>query len=437
VKKRYGQWIKGKQLGHGGQGETFLTQREGSEEKFVLKLFSRNSRDWRAEREVSALKDIDHPNVMRIIDYQLNGNERWMVSEYLPGGDLLRALTHNSLSLHEKLELFTSACRGLAFVHEQKFTHRDIKPKNIFLRGAAGQAVIGDFGLVHMPERSRRTGTREQVGSQNYCAPELTEGRAEDIRPSADVYSLGKTLWVMFSGAEQAFSGSNQRTPKRDLATLTNDPKLQIVSALIDQMIAENPDQRLPDATAVLAALEVAKSKLEVGLPIDDQVLKDYVSSQVTLRKVLVELKQEYENLRREHNDSVDAYRRIVKAATKTLVQIRDQIADFDGNDCFSKVDQKSEFITQGSKGLSGPKNVQSAMPAFIEAVSDLASCVNAAGQLSWLDQVIQDSEITELEVFQSDPRWHEVERDILIEVRRNRQSTTTSGRSAIQARAS
>jgi serine/threonine protein kinase len=132
--ERYGKWVRQKQLGGGGQSATFLVAEEGAEEKgqFVLKRLLNPGRLNRAQREIEACLKLSHPNVVRIIDYDLESSNPYIVTEYCEGDDLSKA-NLSGFEILDRLKMFALICRGVGHVHSKGVVHRDIKPENIFL----------------------------------------------------------------------------------------------------------------------------------------------------------------------------------------------------------------------------------------------------------------------------------------------------------------
>ena len=129
-----------------------------------------------------------------------------------------------------------------------------MKPANIFWR-TDGTLAIGDFGLCLFDEADGRvTATEEVAGSRWYCAPELGDGRLDAIRPSCDVYSLGKLLYWMITG--RIFDREKHRDDSWQIGR--NDlpiPIYELLNQLLDRMITPDPWQRYQSAILVAEAV--------------------------------------------------------------------------------------------------------------------------------------------------------------------------------------
>src|SRR5204863_2235909 len=92
------------------------------------------------------------------------------------------------------------AARGVAAAHEKGIVHRDLKPSNILVT-TSGEPKVADFGLAHLLDSTARlTKTGSSLGTPLYMSPEQVEGRARDISPRTDVYSLGAILYETPTG---------------------------------------------------------------------------------------------------------------------------------------------------------------------------------------------------------------------------------------------
>jgi len=260
---KYGKWSVIKTLSEGGQGQIFLVRREDDpeEEEYVLKRFKNPSRLHRHEDEVSAAIRLDHPNIIEYIDDDLHGDKPYMVVEYCAGGSLSNA-DFGDWSTIARLRLFSTICNSVGHAHSQGIIHRDLKPDNVFLREDGKTPVVGDFGICFIEDGERFTLTGEAVGPRMYIAPELEDGRLQDVTARSDVYSLGKILYWLFR--RQVFAREKHREPKWDLTSKQRDLKdteryeLSFVNELLDKTIAPDPADRLSNANQLGAHVDRA-----------------------------------------------------------------------------------------------------------------------------------------------------------------------------------
>lgn len=242
-------------LDEGGQAHTFLVidTKGGTDTLYVLKRLKNKNRIERFKREVEAARNLTHENIVHLIDFNLDADRPYLVTEYCMGGSLSKAEPYWNASPILAFELFEDICKGVAHAHSKGIVHRDIKPDNIFLRSNRGPGVIGDFGICFMEEDGTRiTILDEAVGPAMFIAPELEDGRQEKISNKCDIYSLGKLLYWLLSGG-RIFSREKHREPNWDLKdqnadTITgwNNIYMEHVNRLLDFMIIGNPEERRP-----------------------------------------------------------------------------------------------------------------------------------------------------------------------------------------------
>ncbi len=256
-------WKVRASLGEGGQAHTFTVSdvRGGEDELYVLKRLKNLKRIDRFRREIEAVRNLTHENIVRLIDFDLDCDRPYLVTEYCSGGTLETAQPFWKNAPARAFALFEQIGAGVAHAHAHGLVHRDLKPANIFLRGPQGPAVVGDFGICFLEEEGERiTLTEEAVGARLYIAPELEDGRLEAISDKADTYALGKLLYWLFSGGK-VFSRERHRIPQWDLKGKNDDSflgwtniYLEHVNRLLDLMVVPNPeDRRTVDNILILA----------------------------------------------------------------------------------------------------------------------------------------------------------------------------------------
>lgn len=251
-------WEIVKSLGEGGQAHTFLvTDAKGvGETYYVLKRLKNINRLSRFKREIEAIRNLSHENIVQLKDFDLEAEKPYLVTEYCSGESLdkARSFWHNDPI--KAIELFQQICEGIKHAHSNGIIHRDLKPANIFLRTKAGPAVVGDFGLCYIDDDGLRiTLTDDAIGPRLFIAPELEDGRAKEISAKSDVYSLGKILyWLLSEGS--VFSREKHRERGWDLKDRSPVDRnlggflgwkniyMEHVNRLLDLMIVHNPRER-------------------------------------------------------------------------------------------------------------------------------------------------------------------------------------------------
>lgn len=252
--KIYGdRWEVKSPLGEGGQAHTFLViDNKGDREAiYVLKRLKNVSRIDRFKAEIEAVRNLTHENIVRLIDFDLDSEKPFLVTEYCAGKSLSQAESFWKNSTLKALEIFLQICHGVEYAHKNNIIHRDLKPDNIFLRTEEGPAVVGDFGICYLDDdRERITLTEEAVGPRLYIAPELEDGRLDEISSRCDIYSLGKILyWLLSKG--KIFSREKYREPEWDLKGKNQESifewdniYMEHVNRLLDIMLDKDPKFR-------------------------------------------------------------------------------------------------------------------------------------------------------------------------------------------------
>ena len=154
----------------------------------------------RFEREFVAAKVLDHPNVVKALDYSGAMPHPFLVMEFVDGLSIgQRIEQRGAYPEAEALRLVAQVCDGLQCAHKQGLVHRDVKPDNILVT-RDGVAKLTDMGLVKEVEGDLNlTKTGRGLGTPHYMAPEqFRNAKTVDVR--GDIYSLGATLYAMVTG---------------------------------------------------------------------------------------------------------------------------------------------------------------------------------------------------------------------------------------------
>jgi serine/threonine protein kinase len=155
----------------------------------------------RFEQEFKAASLIDHPNVVKALDYCGTGPTPFLVMEFVEGESLGERVERDGpLPEAEAVWVIGQVCEGLHRAHKQGLIHRDVKPDNIMV-GPDGVVKLTDLGLVKDVEAEQNlTRTGRGLGTPHFMAPEqFRMAKNADVR--CDVYSLGATLYMLVTGA--------------------------------------------------------------------------------------------------------------------------------------------------------------------------------------------------------------------------------------------
>jgi serine/threonine protein kinase len=274
--KRYGDWEVVRNVAEGGQALTFLVRHKSGNEA-VLKRLKNPKRKWRFDREIEALLQLSSPAIPRLLDFGETNGTAWLVTD-LCGNPLLRVIQEVSLTV--RLRWFRDAALAVRDAHLAGIAHRDIKPDNLVISPDFARAFLVDFGICALSDPGPPYTTVEAFGNAAFAAPECFLGHPGDAGESADVYSLGKTLYWIASGGRAIF-----REVTRDLeGTLMVGPVgvQERILSIVRACVREEPIQRISSeeilkrAESLLEYAEVLAREESQGLfRLTDGVGKD------------------------------------------------------------------------------------------------------------------------------------------------------------------
>ncbi|MGE0708695.1 MAG: serine/threonine-protein kinase [Planctomycetota bacterium] len=259
--QRIGRYRLLERLGAGSAGVVFrAVDPEGHE--VAIKLLRRSrSRGSRYLREVELLeRTAQHEGVVALLDAGRCARGPFLVLEMAEGGSLRSELSRREkLPWQEAARVVHEVAATLAGLHREGIIHRDLKPENILLRDD-GRPLLSDFGLAKDlgDADGELTSAGIALGTIGYMSPELLDGDRNQLGPWTDVFALGALLHELVAG-RPPFSGKNLREAARSIREdAVNDlpgapPAL---SAVLRRCLAKDPQERFPDAGALVAALD-------------------------------------------------------------------------------------------------------------------------------------------------------------------------------------
>jgi len=265
-------------LGRGSMGDVYRAIDTHTGELVAIKALDPRvvARDpgilERFVREGEALRQLDHPNIVRMVAAVEDGDQHYLVMEYVAGGslhDLLEA--QGSLPILRVLEIALELADALTRAHHLGIIHRDLKPANVLL-AEDGTPRLTDFGIAYVADSPRLTQTGVLVGTVDYLSPEACEGEAIDAR--ADIWSFGVMLYEMLSG-ERPFGGKGLSAtltsiltqPVPDLGERCPDAPEALID-LVYRMLEKDREGRIPSVRLVGAELEAILKGREVPTPV-------------------------------------------------------------------------------------------------------------------------------------------------------------------------
>ena len=259
-------------VGHGGMSSVYKARDTLLERHVALKILHEqysSDEDFveRFKREARSVAQLQHPNIVTVIDRGEEDGRQFIVFEYIDGENLKEHVVRKGrLDVQEALEIAGEVARGLAFAHEQGLIHRDVKPQNVLLNGD-GRAKVTDFGIARTLDVDGMTQTGTVLGTSNYIAPEQASGQPVDAH--SDVYALGAVLYELLAG-EVPFPGESfvavamkhMHEPAPNLLDVRGDVPLRVAAA-VDRALEKDPEQRFPTMDAFAAELDACLAELD------------------------------------------------------------------------------------------------------------------------------------------------------------------------------
>lgn len=195
-----------KEIGAGGVGTVFKALDRRTGDHVAIKVLKQNLKDnptlhQRLAREFKAACELEHPNIVRALAFETDGDLTYLVYELVEGGSLADRLEkHSRLPEDVSILIITQIAQALHYAHERQVIHRDVKPDNILLL-PSGKAKLTDFGLAkdYGEDNVDLTRAATGLGTPNFMAPEQFAD-AKNVDARCDVYALGATLYNLVTG---------------------------------------------------------------------------------------------------------------------------------------------------------------------------------------------------------------------------------------------
>ena len=246
-------------IGQGSFGKVFKVKQLSTGNIYAMKVVSKNCdfQDGNKNflREISVLRKLDHPNILKIYEYFVNEKYYYFIMEYVSGGELYQQIYEmqyydESTAANIMKQIFSSVC----YLHQMNIVHRDLKPENMMITSKKEQVEIKliDFGTENYVKKGKKLRTR--IGSPYYIAPEDLKGC---YGKECDLWSCGVILYILLVGYPP-FDGKNNneilekvekgsfRISGEDWDNVTEDAK-----DLIRELLQKKTSKRITAAEAL------------------------------------------------------------------------------------------------------------------------------------------------------------------------------------------
>ncbi len=258
-------------LGRGGMAEVYKAYQPSLDRYVAIKVLHSFLVDEegfleRFEREARAVANLRHPNIVRVYDFDHEGELYYMVMEYIDGLTLkakLKELNERGerFSLEDTVRILIALANALDYAHQRGVVHRDVKPANVMFT-KEGQVVMADFGIARIMGASRLTMTGAVSGTPVYMSPEQGMGQEVDYR--TDLYALGIILYEMVTGRVPFDADTPFAIIRKHISEPLPLPR-QIapdvpegVERVILKALSKNPDDRYQTGREMTEALQKA-----------------------------------------------------------------------------------------------------------------------------------------------------------------------------------
>jgi serine/threonine-protein kinase len=275
------------QVGSGGMADVYQAWDNLRSTRLAVKVLRRdlvvNPRFLRLfTQEASLYRKLEHPNIVRVYDFEREGDLRFIIMDWVEGSSLSEAIQEHQkpFDLGTVSRILQPISSALQYAHQHQVYHCDVKPANILLH-KDGKVLLTDFGVARLADSSSGGGTAP------YMAPEQFNGG--NIGAQTDVYSLGATLYVLLSGGKIPFQGDSQESrgsttqeriawehvnlPLPPLRQYNSDLSTA-VQRVVSTAMEKNPSRRYGSTMDLREAFEHARIQREHGKDTGSTVLE-------------------------------------------------------------------------------------------------------------------------------------------------------------------
>lgn len=257
-------------LGRGGMGTVYRGIHVNTRLPVAIKMLAEPLADdenfrQRFNKEIEALRQLRHPNIVRLLGYGQEGDSYYYVMELVEGHSLEEELRKGRrFNWRETLSMAVQIASALNCAHNHGIIHRDLKPANLML-ATNGIVKLSDFGIATLFGSSKITNAGNIVGTLSYMAPEQALGQPTNAR--SDLFSFGAVLTALMTG-KPPFKGSTLPEVLHQHATARARRPSQLgidipveFDELIGRLLERDPEKRPKNAYFVMRLLEAIQEE--------------------------------------------------------------------------------------------------------------------------------------------------------------------------------
>jgi len=269
-------------IGQGGMSTVFKAIHKETNQVVAVKLalryvLSDPHLSRRFEMEYSVAKPLDHPNLVKVLDYGKHDQTPFLVMEYVDGLSLAHRLqAEKRISERDTIATIVPIANALKYLHEHKIIHRDIKPGNILVP-SIGATKLADLGLIKdLESLSKLTRTQMGLGTMQYASPEQFEN-ANTADARCDLYSLAVTMYQMLTGEYPFGNGPKLSVMTRKFSNQFEPPISLVptlstcINATISKCLHSDPDKRCSSMDEFIQMLSLPRTCAEITLLPDEK----------------------------------------------------------------------------------------------------------------------------------------------------------------------